>query len=86
MSRIFDGRYTARAEKPIVLFLIGMRFNKLLAVQKWLPVFRAMPRMLAELRRHPEAGMLSYRTLLVRPGSDGRSILGLVRQAARLCA
>ena len=61
MSRVFDGRYTARMENPLVLFLIGMRINQIWAVHKWLPVFLAMPRMLAELRGKPEAGMLSYR-------------------------
>jgi hypothetical protein len=61
MIQIFSGRYAARADKPLVLFLIGMRVNKLWAVHKWLPVFRAMPRMLAELGRKPEAGLLSYR-------------------------
>jgi hypothetical protein len=61
MAHVFDGRYNARTEKPLVLFRIGMRFNKLWAAHKWLPVFRAMPRMLAELGRKPEAGLLSYR-------------------------
>ena len=61
MAEIFNGRYTARTDKTLVHFLIGMRLNKLLAAHKWLPVFLAMPRMLAELRRKPEAGMLSYR-------------------------
>jgi len=45
-----------------VLFLIGMRINTLLAIQKWLPVAAAMPRMLAELAKKPEAGLLSYRS------------------------
>jgi hypothetical protein len=62
MVEVFDGRYTARAETPVVLFLIGMRINKLWEVHKWLPVFRAMPRMLAELSRRPEVGLLSHRT------------------------
>ena len=45
-----------------MLFLIGLRLNKLLwAAHKWLPVFAAMPRMLAELDRKPEAGLLSHR-------------------------
>jgi hypothetical protein len=61
MAEIFNGRYTARAGKPLVLFLIGIRLNKLWAVHKWLPVFIAMPRMLAELDRKPEAGLLSHR-------------------------
>ena len=62
MVEIFADRYTARVERPVVLFLIGMRINKLMAARKWFPVTRAMPRMLAELSRKPEAGLLSYRT------------------------
>lgn len=52
---------TRRARISLVLFLIGIRLNKLWAVHKWLPVFIAMPRMLAELDRNPEAGLLSHR-------------------------
>jgi hypothetical protein len=62
MAEIFNGRYTARTDKPLVLFLIGLRLNKLWAAHKWLPVFTAMPRMLAELDRKPKAGLLSHRT------------------------
>jgi len=62
MNDIFAARYTARVEQPIVLFLIGMRLNNLLAVGKWLPVVRAMPRMLAELSKKPENGLLFYRS------------------------
>jgi len=62
MTEIFADRYTARVDKPVVLFLIGMRFNKLLAVHKWFPVAAAMPRMLAELSKKTEAGLLFYRT------------------------
>ncbi len=61
MAEVFTGRYTARVEKSLALFLIGMRVNKLWAVHKWLPVFLAMPRMLAELGRDKEVGLLSYR-------------------------
>ncbi len=61
MAEIFNGHCTARAGKPPVLFLIGMRLNKLWAVHKWLPVSIAMPRMLADLDRKPEAGLLSHR-------------------------
>jgi hypothetical protein len=70
MAEIFAARYTARVDKPVVLFLIGMRFNKLLAVRRWFPVVTAMPRMLAELEKRPEAGLLWYRTYL-----SGRVIL-----------
>lgn len=48
-----------------VLFLIGMRINKVWQVWRWLPVFAAMPRMLAELLRHRELGLVGRpRTLL----------------------
>ncbi len=70
MSAIFSDRYTARLDRPVVLFLIGMRVNKLLAVGKWFPLVLAMPRMLAELSKKPEAGLLSYRTYI-----SGRVIL-----------
>jgi hypothetical protein len=64
MASISAGRYTARTDRPLVLFLIGMRFNKLILPHKWLPVFLAMPRMLKELERRPEAGLLSHRFYL----------------------
>lgn len=54
----FDGRYTAQIEGDFIVFLIGMRVNKLLRVDKWAPVASAMPRMLRELAQHPEMGML----------------------------
>jgi hypothetical protein len=52
------GRHAARIEGDFVVFLIGMRINKPLRVREWLPVFRAMPRMVAELERDPESGFL----------------------------
>jgi hypothetical protein len=64
MARIFDGRYAAHLDKPVVLFLIGMRFNNLFAVRRWFHVASAMPKMLAELRRKPESGFLWERTHL----------------------
>jgi hypothetical protein len=41
-----------------VIFLIGLRVNKPLLIHKWLPPTMAMPRMLAELTRQPELGLL----------------------------
>ena len=61
---ILAGRQTAEIEGDFVVFLIGMRINRLRAVNKWLPVFRAMPRMLRELFRQPELGLLSAQTFL----------------------
>ena len=51
-------RMTARMEGSFCVFLIGMRINRLWKVHRWWPVSRAMPRMLDELRRHPELGFL----------------------------
>ncbi len=28
MSKVFNGRYTAKTDKPFVIFLIGMRINQ----------------------------------------------------------
>jgi hypothetical protein len=51
-------RLTASIEGDFVIFLIGMRVNQPLKVHKWLPVARAMPRMITELSRQPELGYL----------------------------
>ncbi|MFN0026763.1 MAG: DUF4188 domain-containing protein [Acidimicrobiales bacterium] len=47
-----------------VLFLIGMRINRLRAVRAWSGVARAMPKMLRELSAQPELGLLGARTYL----------------------
>lgn len=64
MTKIFDGRYTARLEEPVVLFLIGMRINRLWDLRKWWLVVTAMPRMLQELTERPDCGLLGVRTYL----------------------
>lgn len=58
MSTVFPGRFTAQIEGDFVLFLIGMRVNHIFAVNKWFPVFAAMPRMITELYKQPALGML----------------------------
>jgi hypothetical protein len=64
MATLLNGRhhatFTDRSEA--VLFLIGMRINRLRALRRWLPVAMQMPRMLAELDRNPELGLLGHRT------------------------
>jgi hypothetical protein len=64
MSSVHPGRFTASMDGDFVVFVIGMRFNKLWKPHKWLPVLVAMPRMLAELARHPEKGLLGARTMV----------------------
>ncbi|MGD6804577.1 DUF4188 domain-containing protein [Rossellomorea vietnamensis] len=57
---IFNGRYTADNSEDIVVFIIGMRINKPLAIHKWAPVVKAMPGMIQELYTHKdELGFLS---------------------------
>ena len=58
MTRIVAERMTARIDGEIVVFLIGMRINRLWKVHKWLPVARAMSRMLAALAAAPGHGFL----------------------------
>ena len=56
--RIFRGRYTAQIEGPFVVFLIGMRANKLMRFGKWLPVARAMRPMVEQLLAQRDLGLL----------------------------
>jgi hypothetical protein len=61
---IIRGRQQAHPDKPFALFLIGMRINRLWAVDRWLPVARAMTRMQAELAKKPDAGLLWQKNFL----------------------
>jgi fumigallin biosynthesis monooxygenase-like protein len=58
MTKIFNGRYTAKTDQPFVVFLIGMRINKWWRFDKWFPVASAMGPMLQTLFTHPEKGFL----------------------------
>jgi hypothetical protein len=53
MSELIKERVCAEVEADVVVFLIGMRINKLWKFWKWLPVVSAMPRMLKELAATP---------------------------------
>lgn len=58
MPQIFAGRYAAHSDDPFVVFLIGMRVNRIFALSKWPRVAAAMPPMIAELKRDPSIGLL----------------------------
>jgi hypothetical protein len=60
-NAIQPGRFTAEMDGDFVVFVIGMRFNRLWKPHRWLPPFLAMPRMLRELQAHPEKGLLGAR-------------------------
>ena len=72
MATINKGRFSADVGADgKVLFLIGMRFNQLWRFWKWMPVFMAMPRMLIELQKNPELGLVGK----PRTFRSGRTIL-----------
>lgn len=58
MAKVVPGRFTAQMDGDFVVFIIGMRINKLWAVHKWLPVFMAMTPMMKELYTKRELGFL----------------------------
>ncbi|MEQ3745360.1 MAG: DUF4188 domain-containing protein [Henriciella sp.] len=62
MPKSIPGRMTAAIEGDFVIFLIGMRIHKLWKVWKWFPVFAAMPKMLIELGKNPDLGLLHAKT------------------------
>jgi hypothetical protein len=61
MNEVIPVRMTHDYDGDLVVFLIGMRINKPWRPDLWLPVFRAMPKMLAELSKDKDSGLLSYR-------------------------
>ena len=69
MADLINRRVCAEIDGEFVLFLIGVRINRPWKVGVWLPVFRAMRRMLAELERQPELGLLHARTHLGFPSA-----------------
>lgn len=68
MVAIIDRRVCAEIDGPFVVFLIGMRINRWWKLWQWLPVVRAMGRMLPELARQPELGLLHARSHFGFPG------------------
>lgn len=66
-AKPLPGRTTAAAEGDVVVLLIGMRINHFWAVHHWLPVLLAMPRMLRELARDKDRGLLGHVLLTASP-------------------
>ena len=67
MASIFPGRFAAQSDKPIVLFLIGMRINNFFALGDIAFMSRTMPAMLRELSEKKDSGLLWYRQHLSPP-------------------
>ena len=61
MADVIPGRRTHDYDGDLVVFLIGMGINKPWRPDLWLPVFLAMPAMLAELSKDKDSGLLGYR-------------------------
>ena len=64
MADIIASRMTHDYDGELVVFLIGMRINKPWRPDLWLPVFNGMPKMLAELSKDKDSGLLGYRLTL----------------------
>jgi Domain of unknown function (DUF4188) len=60
VTDILPGRMTHDYDGELVVFLLGMRINKPWRLDLWLPVFTAMPAMLAELSKDKNSGLLGY--------------------------
>jgi hypothetical protein len=69
MPKVFAGRFTAQIEGSFVVFIIGMRVNRLLAVHKWLPVARSMGLMIDHLLAHKELGLMHAQPFLYWRGA-----------------
>jgi hypothetical protein len=67
MTNIVADRVTAEIDDQVVVFLIGMRINRLWKVHKWWPVASAMPRMLRELAKDPDSGFLGVESWIGNP-------------------
>jgi hypothetical protein len=61
MSKINKQRMTAEIEGDFVVFMIGARFNKIWKLPKHFWFVMSMPKMLKELEKQPEMGLLGYR-------------------------
>ena len=72
MGTVINGRQTAALDDDVVIFIIGMRINRLRRLRSWLPAFRAMPRMLRELSEDPDLGLLGVQSFWM-----GRVVMGV---------
>ena len=62
-DRVLAGQYVATPQsEQVVVFVIGMRINRLRRVRSWWPTFTGMPRMLRELDG-ADLGLLGAHTL-----------------------
>src|SRR4051794_23494868 len=60
-GRVLEGRWTADVEGNFVVFVIGARVGNPVRSWRAVPLLMQMQRMLADLERDPEKGLLAYR-------------------------
>jgi hypothetical protein len=80
---VISSRTTHEYDGDLVVFLIGMRINKPWRPDLWLPVFNAMPGMLAELSKDKDSGLLGYRLTI---GAGGPLVVQYWSSAEKLYA
>ena len=83
MAQIIPQRMAAEIVGPFVVVLIVVRTNKFRNINKWLPVFQAMPAMLDELVPNPDPGLLGFR---YQPGFPNFSVAQYWRSFGHLHA
>jgi Domain of unknown function (DUF4188) len=69
VAKLIERRVTAEVEGDFVVFLIGMRINRLWKPWKWLPALGAMPKMISELEERADAGFLGFTRYWASPRS-----------------
>jgi hypothetical protein len=67
-AKVFPGRFTADTDEPFVVFIVGMRFNKILS-PKWFAGVKAFDKMYRALMSDPELGFLGAEKILYWRGS-----------------
>lgn len=58
MAKVFKGRYTSQIDEPFVVFINGMRFNKLWVFSRWIPAAAAIGPVVRTLYTQSEKGFL----------------------------
>lgn len=61
-DEIVGGRTTASMDESFVVFVMGVRVNRVLALRSWVGVMLSLRSMLRELRERPVAGFLGGHT------------------------
>lgn len=64
---LIPGRTTAAADGDLVVFIVGMRINRLRSPHLWVPVAQAMAPMMRELMADKDSGLLGSRSRLGPP-------------------